>query len=303
MAYQVGSLIKDLRTRKGIKQEELAYGIMDRTALSKIERGLAMPSKTNLDTLLERLGYTPHLTAEILMTAEEVEIQKMKNNLQAYVSQLRFEEADILIERLEQNKNFHINKLNKQWLLHMKAGNEMQKGKAEEENYDLIIEALRLTLPNFSEDKIKNYHLSVQEIRLLIALAHFHYINSNLDNAIAINFQLKMYFDNRVFDVFKKGQYFPQVLSNLASFLCDAKRFDEVLDITNYGIQICKETSWFYFLPDLSWSKAESLFELGQLEESRAMVKDIYHTYSLFERHYEKKLFKKYAEETLGVQF
>jgi len=303
MAYQVGALIKDLRLRKGIKQEELAFGIMDRTALSKVERGLSMPSKTNLDALLERLDYTSSLTAEILMTTEEIEIEKLKNELFVYSTQFRFEEAGELVEKLETSKQFQNNKIHQQWLLQLRISHFLQTGRHSEEVYQLIMKALELTLPNFSIHKIKDYLLSRQEICLLIPLSQFHNLNGNVTEAITIHRHLKSFFDEKVVDVIKKGQLYPQVLSNLASYLCDIENYEEVLNVTAEGIELCRKTNYFYCLPDLYWSKTEALFGLGLLTESKETAKTVYNAYTLFERTYEKELFKKYAEETLGVQF
>ena len=62
--YDIGLLIKRLRKQKGLKQEELAYPIIDRATLSKIECGKVMPNKTTLEALFERLGFCPHNIAD-----------------------------------------------------------------------------------------------------------------------------------------------------------------------------------------------------------------------------------------------
>ena len=53
----LGKRIKELRRRKGLRQEHLAEMInVDPTTISNIENGKNYPSLTNLENLLEALG-------------------------------------------------------------------------------------------------------------------------------------------------------------------------------------------------------------------------------------------------------
>lgn len=57
----IGERIKNLRKQKGLTQTELAHkiGYKDKTALSKIERGLNNPYQSKIIALAEALDTTP----------------------------------------------------------------------------------------------------------------------------------------------------------------------------------------------------------------------------------------------------
>ena len=53
--YEMGAVISELRKRAGLSQEELAFDICTPGTISKIERGIQMPSKGVLDEILIKL--------------------------------------------------------------------------------------------------------------------------------------------------------------------------------------------------------------------------------------------------------
>ena len=57
LSIQVGKRIKELREAKGMKQIELANLIdMEATNLSKLEKGVHLPKKDNLNKITNALG-------------------------------------------------------------------------------------------------------------------------------------------------------------------------------------------------------------------------------------------------------
>jgi transcriptional regulator with XRE-family HTH domain len=72
----LGNAIRDIRSRRGISQEELASRIpMHRTYLGGIERGQRNPSYTNIRRIADALLVRP---SELLMRAEELEEEGTK---------------------------------------------------------------------------------------------------------------------------------------------------------------------------------------------------------------------------------
>lgn len=51
----VGEIIRNLRKRHELSQEELAEGICSVVSVSRIENGTQMPSQTILEKILQRL--------------------------------------------------------------------------------------------------------------------------------------------------------------------------------------------------------------------------------------------------------
>lgn len=74
----LASVIRQLRLKRGITQEELAFDSnVTVSALSRIERGLSSPVFTTLVKLADALDVTP---AELVAAAEEVPVPHSGEN-------------------------------------------------------------------------------------------------------------------------------------------------------------------------------------------------------------------------------
>ena len=109
--YNVGSLIKRLRKQRGLTQEELAYPLIDRATLSKIESGKTMPNNKTLETLLEKLGFALHKFADFFHDEDMADAQVILNELDSLlVFQVydpkgpAVERVDTLIKQLESSE-------------------------------------------------------------------------------------------------------------------------------------------------------------------------------------------------------
>lgn len=80
--YHIGEYIKRKREEQKIKQDELCYGICDRSTLSRIERGKQEPSYYILKALLQRLGISED-RCQILMGPQEFEISELQREIVA----------------------------------------------------------------------------------------------------------------------------------------------------------------------------------------------------------------------------
>ena len=150
--YTIGDMIKGLRIRAGLTQEQLAYPILERGHLSKIERGVTTPSKDILTILFERLGYSPTFVMDLLIDNEAEQYEDIKKRINEISSKLMMEarfpgltadefektlvknginEFEDLTAQLENDETFMKSAINRQWLYHRKAtvhilGNEFQ---------------------------------------------------------------------------------------------------------------------------------------------------------------------------------
>lgn len=75
--YVIGHVIRELRVRKQMTQEDVADGICTPATLSKIENGSQMPSKRIVDAIMHRLGdtgyfFTGFCTLEEMNTGREL---------------------------------------------------------------------------------------------------------------------------------------------------------------------------------------------------------------------------------------
>jgi transcriptional regulator with XRE-family HTH domain len=103
----VGSLIKNLRKKQGISQEELASGIISREHLSKVESGRHNLPKEKLDLIFNRLGHAAQAFFPYLLTDRDFEAYELRirfNNAQAAYNT---PEMERLVRLMEAHPSFN----------------------------------------------------------------------------------------------------------------------------------------------------------------------------------------------------
>lgn len=169
--YHIGEYIKRKREEQKIKQDELCYGICDRSTLSRIERGKQEPSYYILKALLQRLGISED-RCQILMGPQEFEISELQREIVADNVRKDFSSALKKIRRLEELSQSAENPILQQFVLRVRAlaGYE-ENGERFAYDYptqrEMLMQALKLTHPNIDLSHISNCLLSVDEIKIL----------------------------------------------------------------------------------------------------------------------------------------
>jgi len=67
----LGEVIRSLRKKAGLSQEELSEGICSPVSLSRIENGIQKPSSYVLESLLNKLGTSTYQICNIYYKNEE----------------------------------------------------------------------------------------------------------------------------------------------------------------------------------------------------------------------------------------
>lgn len=304
-------LIKKLRRERGLTQIQLSEGICSTDTLSRIERGERVPSRWVFEQLMQRLGENPKNYFTDVVTTEDKKIADLKSELRdlLYVSlhdlpsiksdQCNRKRIDELIEKMEQDKAF-VTKENQQFLMRSKASLALVL-----ENYDDVykyaMEALRVTRPNFDEDKIEEYALSLDEIWLVnqVAIAHFHF--GSIEKSTDIFFELQVAIEKRYIDGDEMIYTYSTLLYNLSKNLGILKRYEECLDICDKGIDWCRKHRDSFHHPLLLATKAFCLFMFDEREEGLTLLKRAYALFIGLERHMELLQARSYAEKEFDV--
>jgi transcriptional regulator with XRE-family HTH domain len=70
----IGNILKELRTNKGLTQEQLSgLAVLDRTHYSKLERGLRSPTIETLFKIANALDMKPHEIIKIIENRINIE--------------------------------------------------------------------------------------------------------------------------------------------------------------------------------------------------------------------------------------
>ncbi len=304
--YHIGEYIKRKREEQKIKQDELCYGICDRSTLSRIERGKQEPSYYILKALLQRLGISED-RCQILMGPQEFEIAELQREIVADNVRDDFSSALKKICRLEELSQFEENPLLRQFILRVRALAGYEKN-GERHAYTrsvqrkILIHALELTCPGISMENMGSFLLSEDEAKIINQIAITYSEEGNRRQAIEIYRQLIRYVQSH-FAGSEIGQaILPLTAYNYSRLLGLEHRHEEAIEIAELGRQWCVKYNKCRMLGGLLLNIACCLHELGNDEKSKKLLLNSYYAYLLMENFTSCKLVQEYAEENLGMK-
>ena len=168
--YQIGNIIRDFRTKQGLSQRMLCTGLCSKSKLSKIESGALNPCIALTEALLQRLGISDRLFTfwgnekEASFYDLQSELMPMRSSGQKELLLKKIEEMEALA-----NDGNHLWKqacLTAKAVLHPPA-----------EAVPLLMEALRLTLPDLNIYNLLSCRLTRQELEILKHIADLYRVS------------------------------------------------------------------------------------------------------------------------------
>ena len=179
----LGEVIKQRRAELQLTQEELCEGICDTVTISRIENGRQTPSRNRINALLQRLGL-PDDRYFALLSKHELELTSLQEELHSRTryfekasdemrntARLRaletLQELEAIVDKDDQ--------ITRQQIL----SNRVTLGNAVgpysvEKRFDLLMEAIQLTLPHFDLNEICGRRYTTDEIRIINQIAATH---------------------------------------------------------------------------------------------------------------------------------
>lgn len=304
--YHIGEYIKRKREEKEIKQDELCYGICDRSTLSRIERGKQEPSYYILKALLQRLGISED-RCQILMSAQEFEIAELQREIVADNVRKDFSSALKKIRRLEELSQSAENPLLQQFILRVRALAGYEEN-GERLDYDnptqrkMLIQALELTCPGITMENLDSFLLGEDEAKIINQIAITYSEDGNRRQAIEIYRQLIRYVQSN-FAGCEIGQVMlPLTAYNYSKVLGLERRYEEAIEIAELGRQCCVKYNKCRMLGGLLLNIAYCLHQLGDDEKSQKLLLNSYYAYLIMEDFASCKVVQEYAEENLGMK-
>ena len=163
---KIGALIKYERVKQNISIEKLAKGVCSESVIRRTEAGERGADYFVLDMIVSRLGRSDN-KVELMQDEKDYELYELREKLTSEIESKNYDEAAKLLAEYEALADIE-SPLHLQFI-------KMIKGFISEEKYRDFIEAdrsyyqaLTLTLPEFSLEKLENYLLGENELILLI---------------------------------------------------------------------------------------------------------------------------------------
>lgn len=302
-----GNLIRARREALGMSQEKLAEGICDPVSISRIERNEVTPKRQIFKQIMEKIGMTGG-SLEAVTQVESPELFDLAVKISLFLAASKGREAEPFILELEK-KMKHTDKFSRQFLLNVKAVSLYnQKKISAEEHADMQMEALRLTMPRMSLDKLNKWCFSSRESCIINTISYSYDKMDKREEIIQILQILQRHYENKPFALSHYVSGYELTMRNLGNVLGNAGRFEEAIEASKKGIRLDLMESRGIILStmlyDCGWDM-EQLWDGGKYtkEESLHYVKACYALELLFdtpeECEFTRRHLLKYYGETI----
>lgn len=300
--YCFGSMIKEYRHRLNISQEELSFGICDVSTMSKIENGKRLPHRTQAIALMNKLGI-PVEYFNIPLSSNEYRKNQIEIEI---INNLKKNTCDFY-ELIEEYKSIddEMNLLEEQFYLFVTTFLEI-KHYTPEEKINILTDAIKLTIPDFSvEYPIDCHLLTMLEIRIIMQLAVQYSKLKKKDITISLLKKLDRNFEKKYGKTSDFCEIHIKIISNLCMSLGLVNNIKESIDYAEKGIEISQSYENFVCLPSLLYAKGFSYILLyGQ--DNEIGINCLKRACILFEEFNRKKMFNSFKDkliDTFGLNF
>lgn len=302
--FHIGEVIKQRRMELGMTQEDLCEGICEQANLSRIESGRSTPSRTKLNVLLQRLSL-PESRYYALMSENELEISNLQNKIVSCNIFERAEEGLEHIRRLEQITAPDDN-IVQQFILRSKVIlGKLENGEVKpysfEERLEMLLQAIRLTRPNFDLDEIEKGIYGVDEVKIINQIASTYGRSGNRRKCLEIYHQLLRYLKKK--EITEQSKVLlPMVSHNYAIRLSLDGRYEEAIEIAEYGRKACVSRGHYQYLPGTLAIMAECYHFLQKDELSEKLYYQAYYLYEAIENTDDQQIIKEEMKKYLNIE-
>lgn len=270
-AFEIGKFIKEFRERKNISQEDLSENLCSVSTLSRIERGIQFPSRSLLEALFSRLGYT-NTNIQLPLSTPDFK----RSVLEYEIISLAARTDTSFIDLLEEYKNVtpEMDTLETQFYNFLTIlYKSIKRACPNEEILEDFLKTLRITLSDYKiSDKITHHLLTKTELMLLMNIARTEYFQGETEEAIFIMEQLREYYSIHDIPGEDIAANLPVILANLSTWYGRKHLFEKSIELCNEGIKICSDYGKLHHLPYLIFNKGYGYLSLKKIPEGTSLI-------------------------------
>ena len=308
----IGETIRQKRLEAGLTQEQLCAGVCDTSTLSRIETGKQAPSRNVAKALLQRLGQ-PHDRYYTFLTSREAEAEELRSKIDSCT--VRFQQslgeekhqaqldALKLLAQLESVTEAS-DKIDRQYILAVRAALGEESGPyCFEVKLNMLLEAIRLTVPRFDPEALDGWLYSIDEAEIISQIAGTYSEAGQHEKAAGIFNQLLAYMREHYQNVTHPSRYLSPAIFRCAHELCLTGQYEKALETAELGQKTCLDYGYCQPLPGLLAVMAECRYAMGDHEQSKALY---YQACYLFKETGSASGFaavKEAAQRRLGAEF
>lgn len=307
----IGEYIRQRRLDLGITQEDLCEGCCAASTLSRLESGKLVPGRALVHALLQRLGL-PEGQYFALLGESEAAAEALKKDIRA--DEIRFRKAladqrpQIREEAMEKLARLEAlteedDQITRQYILSSKVTLGRPEGPySVQERLDMLMEAIRLTVPRFDIEKIGLFRYSINETTIINQIAEAYANTGEREKAAGIYSQLLDYIASHDQKLPGFANHFCLVSHDYAINLALSKQYAEAAALAEHGWELCVTYGEYQFLAGFLAILAECSFFLGQKEKSAKLYCQAYCLYDATADDRNRETMRREIGERLGMK-
>ena len=298
----LGEYIKQRRLDLGLTQEQLCEGICEPMTLSRLENGKQTPSRNRINALLQRLGL-PDDRYFALLSKNELEMEALQKEIVACNVTEKVSEG---FEKLAQFEKLSDpdDPIAQQFILRSREVlGCLDRRYTPQERIDLLMQAIRLTVPRFELDQIEQFLYSRDEIKIINQISIAYSDDGQNEKAAEIYAQLLRYVRKHFQETITSIGVLPLILYNYARVLDLCGRYEEGAELAQECRKACIQYGHYQELPRCLEIEAECRHFMGDDKNSRELYYQSYYLCKVIGYQVGLDVVIKEAKEYLGIEF
>ena len=298
--FFLGDYIKQKRLDLGLTQEQLCEGICEPMTLSRLENGKQTPSRNRINALLQRMGL-PDDRFFALLSKNELEMEALQKEIVACNVTEQVAEG---FEKLAQFEALAApdDQIAQQFILSSKVLLGRLDGRyMPREQIDMLMQAIRLTVPRFDLENIESFLYTKDEITIINQIGLAYSDDGQNKKAAEIYYQLLRYVRKHFKETITLIGALPLVLYNYARVLDLCGRYEEGAELAQECRKACIQYGHYQELPRCLEIEAECRHFMGDAEISKELYYQSYYLCKVVEYQVGLEIVKKEAKEYLNL--
>ncbi len=298
----LGEYIKQRRLDLGLIQEQLCDGICEPMTLSRLENGRQTPGRNRINAILQRLGL-PDDRYFALLSKNELEMEALQKEIVACNVTEKVSEG---FEKLAQFEELAEpdDQIAQQFILSSKVLLGRLDGRyMPREQIDMLMQAIRLTVPRFGLEDIEKFLYSREEISIINQIGIAYSDDGKNKKAAEIYDQLLRYVRKHFKETITSIGVLPLVLYNYARVLDLCGLYEEGVELAQECRKACIQYGHYQELPRCLEIEAECRHFMGDDKSSKELYDQSYYLCKVIGYQTGLEVVKKEAKEYLNMDF
>ena len=307
-APSIAGMIKAVRKHKGLKQADLYQGICSKKQYVDMENGKVEPKIIFIEPILQRLGRDINHYCRFFLSSRDFEERGKREKLHLLLINRKHEDAEKMycelknLEGFKKGTNLQFIKATEATLHVIKYGNT-RKYK------ELLLEALRITRPEFDIHEIGKYPITHYESVLIKQVASYFVVSvdeKSLEKAEKIFEQLLRKIREQFTDETEQARHYATLCYSYAQCLRQMNKTSKANSVIEDAVSFERNHERLLMLPSLICLYSSNLIRKQMNEESIPFLALAYYGCLVFSD-YGKNAFlppiRKDAMKYFGIEF